>query len=206
MSHSQVPISRGTLLKLRERLTVARRGKEVLEMRREQLVHELLSSVEKIEGRSALDDKLYELFGEAVKLYLTLGEYGYRSMCSALKAPKVETLIESLYGVKVPKVKVVKEPNFSTISDPEVRRLASALYEALKEAISLAAEEEKVRALANHLEYVNRVTNSLEKIIIPQLEELIRYVSERLEEEMVSEFTALKKLKRLREHGELPGS
>jgi len=206
MSHSQMPISRGTLLKLRERLAVARRGKEVLEMRREQLVHELLSSVGKIERRLALDDKLYELFGEAIKLYLTLGEYEYRSVCSALKAPKVETLIESLYGVKVPKVKVVNEPNFSAISDPEVRRLASALYEALKEAISLAAEEEKVRALAKHLEYVNRVTNSLEKIVIPQLEELIRYVSERLEEEMVSEFTALKKLKRLREHGELPSS
>jgi V/A-type H+-transporting ATPase subunit D len=201
-----MPISRGALLKLRERLIVARRGKEVLEMRREQLVHELLTSAKKIERRVALDNKLYELFSEAIKLYLTLGEYGYRSVCLALKAPKVETLIESLYGVKVPKVKIVEEPDFSTISDPEVRRLAGALYETLKEAIALAVEEEKVKALASHLEYVNRVTNSLEKIIIPQLEELIRYVSERLEEEMVSEFTALKKLKRLRERGELPGS
>jgi V/A-type H+-transporting ATPase subunit D len=203
MSYSQTPISRGTLQKLREKLTIARRGKEVLEMRREQLVREVLLRAKKVEERATLDDKLYELFGKAVKLYLTLGEYEYRSVCSTIKAPKVEILIESLQGVRVPRVKIVEEPNFSTVSDPEVRQLADSLYAALREAITLAAEEERVRALASYLEYINRVTNSLEKIIIPQLEESIRYISERLEEEMINEFTILKKIRRSESYGEL---
>jgi len=101
---------------------------------------------------------------------------------------------------------VLEGPDFSAISNPRVREVAESLYKALSDAIALAVEEEAIRAVASHLEYVNRVTNSLEKVVIPQLEEMIRYISERLEEEMIGEFTTLKKVKRLRERGGLSGS
>ena len=206
MSLSRITASRGTLQRLRERLAVARRGKEVLEMRREQLVREVLSRAKRIEERVALDNRLFELYGKAIELYLTLGEYEFRSFCSAAKGPRIQVLAESIYGIRALRVRVLEGPDFSAISNPRVREIAESLYKALSDAIALAVEEEAIRAVASHLEYVNRVTNSLEKVVIPQLEEMIRYISERLEEEMIGEFTTLKKVKRLRERGGLSGS
>ncbi|HFC49180.1 MAG TPA: hypothetical protein ENJ59_00450, partial [Thermofilum sp.] len=109
-----------------------------------------------------------------------------------VKPPKLQMLLESVQGVPVPKVKVVEEPDFSRIIDPEYRKALETLWEALHEMIEIANKEMAVERLCRQLQYINRVVNSLDKNLIPQLREAISRIEEKVSEEEIEEFMRLK--------------
>jgi len=188
-----LPASRGILMRLRTQLNLVRRGKEVLEMRREQLIKRLFELIDKVKERSNIEAKYVHILREANRLRVMYGDENYSSIASLVSPPKVEVLLMSVEGVVVPQIKVVEEPDFSSVSEPEYRRMFSEMWNVLKMLIDLVNLENTVERLSRQLSYINRVVNSLEKKVIPNLQEAIRYVEEKVHEEMLEEFVRISK-------------
>ncbi len=192
--------SRGTLLALRRRLRTVRRAKEILEMRRDQLVKEVFALIDRLKRREEVEKEFVSALIEAYRLMLTKGELDFFSSAKLVKPPKLSCLPVSLQGIVVPKVRVIEEPGFEELRDPDYRRLAERLWNVLKELVELASTEEAVVKLCDYLSYINRIVNSLERNVIPRLENTVRYVEEKLSEETLEEFVRLKRIsERVRE-------
>ncbi|MCD6096270.1 MAG: V-type ATP synthase subunit D [Thermoprotei archaeon] len=189
-----LPASRGTLVKLRRQLNLVVRGKEILEMRREQLVKELFEIMDKLKERGGIEHEYLRVLEEVCRLRTLRGEYEYRSITSLIEPPEAEVLLISIQGVTVPQVRITRDPDLSKIKDPEYRMAFERLWKVLKRLFELANLEVAVEKLSRQLNYINRIVNSLEKNVIPNLKETIRYVEEKVNEEMLEEFVRLREV------------
>ncbi len=193
-----LPASRGTLLALRNKLQLVKRGKEILEMRRDQLVGEVFRLIEKLRERGEIEKRYIEALAKIAELRVYRGEQEFRSIIGLVKPPEIEILLISIQGVAVPQAKITEEPDFSLIKDPEYRKALEDLWVSLKELIEMSNIEMAIERLVEQLSYINRVVNSLEKNIIPSLEDAIRYIGEKLDEEMLGEHIRIMKIRETR--------
>ena len=83
---------------------------------------------------------------------------------------------------------------FATTS-PELDISLEALDKALKDLIELAEKEKSLELLANEIEKTRRRVNALEYVLIPELEETVKYISMKLQEIERSDITRLMKIK-----------
>jgi len=181
-------------MRLRQQLNLVVRGKEILEMRREQLIKELFEIMDKLKERDSIEHEYLRALEEVCRLRALRGEYEYRSITSLIEPPKAEVLLISIQGVTVPQVRITRDPDLSKIKDPEYRRSFEMLWKVLKKLFELANLEVAVEKLSKQLNYINRIVNSLEKNVIPNLKEAIRYVEEKVDEEMLEEFVRLREI------------
>ncbi len=189
-----LPASRGTLLKLREQLELVQRGKNVLEMRRDQLVKEVFAIMDELKKRPEAEHIYLEAVRGLSRIRSMRGEHDFQSFSNLVKPPRLETLLVSIQGVAVPEVRIVGSPDFSKIMDPEYRKRLENLWHALEAMIEIANKEIAIEKLCSQLQYINRVVNSLDKNLIPQLEEIIKHIEERVAEEEIEEFVRIKML------------
>lgn len=189
-----LPISRGTLLKLREKYEIAKRGKEILEMRREQLIREIFFLMNKLKEREKLERHLIKVLENISKLRVYRGEEEFKSMIALVKPPQMDVILMNVQGVSVPQVKILEEPKVTEISDIEFRSVFEKLWRIFRSLLEIANIERSIEELSKHLSYINRVVNNLEKKLLPELRDMISYMEERLDEEMISEFVRLRKL------------
>ena len=190
-----LPASRGTLVLLRRKLSLTERGKEILEMRREQLVKAIVDLINVVKRRPSVEHKLVRVLEEIARVRLARGEVEYSSLASLVSEPELDVLAVSYHGVPVPQIRVRSPPGAELLHDSELRRLSAELWEAVAELVEVVNAELALERLAAHLNYINRVVNGLERIIIPQLRETIRRLEERVEEEALEEFTRLKRVR-----------
>ena len=189
-----LPASRGTLQLLRRRLELVQRGKDILQMRRDQLAKELLSIMEGLRRREDAEREFFEAARRVALLRLTRGDYDFRSMAALVRPPKVVSVLTSYQGVPVPQARVVEDPDFSKVVDPEYREAVEKLWEAVKKLIDVANSEAAVERISEQLSYINRVVNSLEKNVIPALQDALRRIEERVIEEELEDFVRIKLL------------
>ncbi|MCC6040016.1 MAG: V-type ATP synthase subunit D [Thermofilum sp.] len=189
-----LPASRGTLQLLRRKLELVQRGKDVLQMRRDQLAKEILAVLDELRRRSEAESAFLEASRRIATLRMVRGEYDFRSIASLVRPPKVVGTIVSYQGVPVPQARIAEEPDFSKVADPEYRSAMEELWRAVKSLIEVANMEVAVEKISEQLSYVNRIVNSLEKNVIPLLQDTIRRVEERVLEEELEDFTRLKLL------------
>jgi len=187
-----LPASRGTLLLLRRRLQLVKRGKEVLQMRRDQLVKEVFAIMDELKKLAEAERKYLEAARRVTQLRMSRGEHDFESIASLVRPPEIDIVIVSRQGVPVPEARIVYEPDYSRVADPEYREALEKLWEAIKTMIIVANKEMEVEKLCEQLQYINRVVNSLERNLIPSLEDTLRHIEERVTEEEIEEFVRMK--------------
>jgi len=168
------------LLRLRRRLTLAKRGHKLLKDKQEELMRRFLGMV-----HSARDLRAEAFSRRTVEL----------------KAER-----EQVMNLKVPKfhVDIPSDAEFGYGFGETTMDLDRALemYAAvLPRLMSLAEVEKSIQLLAAELEKTRRRVNALEHILVPSLEETIRFISDRLSEMERATATRLMKIKDIvREH------
>ena len=190
-------VTRGVLLRLREQLEFTRKGQELLKMKRDHLAAETNKLLPKIAERERLDRKIMEAYESLKVAYLNLGYSGLYSQASTVDKMNVRIRPRSIMGVIVPEVLVEKEANVDSISSPSAHQAGLELKNLMKELIELAEAESRIENIAYELMMTNRKVNALERVLIPGLLELIRYVEGRLEEESLEEFFRTKRVKQV---------
>jgi V/A-type H+-transporting ATPase subunit D len=195
--------NRMELLRLKKRLVIAKRGHKLLKDKRDALIQEFIHLVKENKTiREELENKLmkcYIIFSNASSLMskITLEE--------TLMFPKAKSTIEltfkNIMGVNVPKYIFKFEGNIYAYSlfntTPELDLALRNFYEILPLMLQLAELDKAVSLLANEIEKTRRRVNALEYVLIPDLENTIKFITMKLDEMARSTTSAIMRIKEI---------
>ncbi len=208
MSRLNVNPTRMELKKLKARLNTAVRGHKLLKDKSDEMVRRFSILIKE---NKRLRDEVEEELSETLKQFSIA-----RSVTPAYRAEtafampsvdlKAECETESVMGVEVPKISLAAEKRaddlpytYSEITGEADYSVAQAV-ELLPKMIQLAETEKKVRMLADEIERNKRRVNALEYVMIPQLEETIKYIKSKLDENERAAVIRMMKVKGKGEH------
>jgi V/A-type H+-transporting ATPase subunit D len=192
------------LLRLRRRLIVARRGHKLLKDKQEQLMRKILELISTIKGeRQRLAEKL-----SLIQQRLRYAEASYQpedfeqALSVSGRTLDIDIGTHNIVNINVP---VVKNIQFSgsllnydfTTTSAELDTSLFALDELLPALLNMAINEKTLELLAEELERTRRRVNALEYVLIPSLEETIKYITMKLSESERSGLTRLMRLKEI---------
>lgn len=195
----RIRLTRSFLLEQRERLEVMQEGKELLEMKRDELSTKLRDLLDKLEAaRKFFVDRVEKVLEHFIVIYSNVGPDLMHAYAGSLReAIEVEVLPTTIMGVNVPFIKLQNLPDVKDKYPPPLRKAADDFHSLLKDLLKVTELEIKITRIADELRRTNRTVNSLEEIVIPQMEETIKKIEERLEEEVVEEFIRVKQAKEI---------
>jgi len=190
--------TRGFLLDLRRRLSFVRSAHDLLEMKRDQEIKEISSAIERLrELRAALEKKIEDVLRDLAMLQAA---YGSQELISASKLMRdkieIEVIPRNVMGVNVPVVRLVKLPEISGKYPPHVEGLAEKARGVFEDLLRVAELEAFIELIAEDLRRTNIRVNALEKVIIPGYENMIKRISDVVEQSALEDFIRVKLVKR----------
>ena len=203
MARLNVNPTRMELKKLKARLSTAQRGHKLLKDKSDEMIRRFTviireAKILREEVELELSDVLKQ-FSIARSITPSFEAETAFSMPSV--AVKAECEIDSIMGVDVTKVALVNEKRadglpyaYSEITgeaDYSVQKASDLLLKMVK----LAQTEKTVRMLAAEIERNKRRVNALEYVMIPQLQETIKYIKDKLDENERAAVVRLMKVK-----------
>jgi len=183
-----VNATRMELLGLRKRIALASRGHRLLSEKRDEISRQLILIAQGIGPlRKKVETELLETFR---RFMMARAMMEPEDIKAALEIPtkKFSLAVElfNVMNVKVPKL--TKEMTgeiicygFGTTSG-ELDAALIALEKALDNLIELAEKEKQARLLAVELQMTRRRVNVLEHVVIPELQESIKFIFDKLAE------------------------
>ncbi|MBD3348119.1 MAG: V-type ATP synthase subunit D [Candidatus Eisenbacteria bacterium] len=200
--------NRMQLLRLRRRLTLAQRGHKLLKDKQEELMRRFLGIVhEARDARNEIEKELvpahrafvsarFDMDGPAMESALA---FSRRTVSLRADREQVMNLKVPVFSVEFDEDAELGYGYLDTTGDLD--RALSLYATALPKLMKLAELEKSVQLIAAELEKTRRRVNALEHILIPSLEETIRFISDRLSELERATATRLMKVKEIvREH------
>ena len=199
------------LKKLKARLSTAVRGHKLLKDKSDEMIRRFSEIVregkrlrEDVEGEIALTLKRY-----SVARSFTAGYEAETAFAMPATAIEADCGTESIMGVDVPKISLLSgrddaaENAGAAVSVPyaypemtgEADEAVKAAYTLLPKMLKLAETEKAVRMLADEIERNKRRVNALEYVMIPQLNETIKYIKDKLDENERASIVRLMKVK-----------
>jgi V/A-type H+-transporting ATPase subunit D len=201
MARLNIAPTKSSLLRLRRQLAFAEEGYDLLEQKRQILIFELMS---RLNRAREVEMKIVEAFRRAfAALYGATLDIGSEALDRAIPGVDLDHEIvlsqQHLMGMKIPRVTVKPvrlDVQFgvggtSASSDLAMRRFV----EVLPLLTELAELENAVLRLARELRKTQRRCNALSKIFIPDYRETIGYILSALEERERESFVILKMIR-----------
>lgn len=199
--------TRMELLALKERRELAARGYELLREKQDALVREffaILSEAKKY--REEMETTLTEAFSSLMEAKLVEGGAKLEELSLGAKSPldfEVET--RNTMGVSVPIFRIIQqdeEPHlhYSLAStSAAVDKAAQKVRSALDKVVRLAEIEATVKRLAAEIEKTKRRVNALNYVVLPRINNTIRYIELMLEEQEREDLFRMKRVKAMLE-------
>lgn len=196
--------NRMQLLRLRRRLALAKRGHKLLKDKQEELMRRFLGIVHRARDlRAEVEAELAEAYRAFISARLEMdGSAIEAALAFSRRLLVLHADREQVMNLKVPKFEVEfpaeAELGYGYLETTGDLDRALALYAALLPKLMTLAEMEKaVQLVAAELEKTRRRVNALEHILVPSLEETIRFISSRLSELERATATRLMKVKEM---------
>ncbi len=199
--------TRMELLSIRKKLTLAEKGHNLLEQKRDSLVERFFSV---IDTRNELVDELNSLLKEAfhslIQAEMILGEQQVHRIAKlAPAAGEIDFSEDNIMGVKIPKMDdqsffISEEPSYGmTESCAKLDDSQQQFQTLMKRILKLADLEGGIKSLAVEIEKTKRRVNVLENNLIPKLKATQKYIEMQLEEREREDFFRRKRIKALME-------
>ena len=205
MARLNVNPTRMELSKLKKRLTTARRGHKLLKDKRDELMKQFLDMARKNkEFRREVEKSLESVYQDFVVARAVMSS---EAMEAALMYPKqsisVDIKTKNIMSINVPQYEFdaggtedIFSYGFSDTSG-ELDNALITLSEIFPKMLELAQLEKAASLLAQEIEKTRRRVNALEHVMIPQLEETIKFITMKLDENERGNITRLMKVKDL---------
>jgi len=197
--------TRMELLTLKKRMTLAERGHDLLKEKRDALVMQFFDILEDVGRiRRELVNALKDAFETLTMAKMLMGPLKVEEAAMGVEPfYDVDVSLQNIMGVKVPLLRVkekgsVASYSFATTS-AKLDEAVQKFREALKLTVKLAEVETAIRKMAEEIDRTKRRVNALKYIVIPKLENTIRYISLHLEEREREDLFRLKRVKQLLE-------
>lgn len=198
--------TRMELSKLKKRLVTATRGHKLLKDKQDELVRQFIDLVK---FNNQLRKEVEEELGSSLKDFV-MARAGMSSefLEEAISYPKdnikVEVGNKNIMSVNVPIMNFRRElegdegsiyPYGFANTSAELDDAIGKLYGILPKLLELAEVEKSCQLMADEIEKTRRRVNALEYMTIPQLQETIRFIRMKLDENERSALTRLMKVK-----------
>jgi len=200
--------TRMELLKLKDREKLAVKGHSLLKEKRNALIMEFFNILERVKGsRDNVEEKLKEAFDDLTAAQVVMGDLAVQKAAMTVKE-SIEVDIESrsVMGVVVPLIdskaseRTMIQRGYGFVdTSVKIDEAARKFEESIKLIIELAEIEKTIILLAGEIESTKRRVNALEHIIIPRLNNTVKYIEMRLEEMERENFVRLKMIKKAME-------
>ena len=203
MSRLNVNPTRMELKKLKARLATATRGHKLLKDKSDEMIRRFTLILRETKD---LREEVEQSLAEVLKQFsIARSLTGTEQLNTAFALPAVALNVtcetESVMGVDVPKMTVRDSKGgeklpyaYSEITGEADESVAQAT-KLLPIMLRLAQKEKAVRMLAEEIERNKRRVNALEYVMIPQLEETIKYIKDKLAENERASVIRLMKVK-----------
>lgn len=205
MERLNVNPTRMELTRLKTRLKTATRGHKLLKDKRDELMKQFLEIVRENRAlRLRVEEKLIQAQrGFTIAAAAMSPEF----LSQALLYPKQNVTLslryQNIMSVNVPRYQFQTTSSDSADIFPygfaytsgELDDAVQALSDILPDLLRLAQIEKSVQLLAREIEKTRRRVNALEYVMIPQLEETIRYITMKLDENERGNLSRLMKVK-----------
>ena len=193
--------TRSNLMRIKDELEFSRLGYELLDQKRSILVSELLTLVDQ-----AVDyqNRVEKALGEAQKaLEDTIMHMGRLRLGNLAGAVGITSEIElgrrKVMGVQLPKVHTTFSGEGPFFSPEGTSMLSEVAIEKYRDALTLMGQMAELKVsimrLSREVKKTIRKVNALEKLVIPDKEETMKYLEGRIEESERENFILLKSVK-----------
>lgn len=205
MSDLHVKPTRMELSRLKKRLVTSRRGHKLLKDKRDDLMKRFLKLIrENMELRKEVEHRIEAVY----EGFILAGAYMDDAVLQeALMLPqkKINAEVQSrnVMSVNVPDFRFTDENDLSFNNYPygfaftsgELDASVDALYDVLPLMLRLAQIEKMIQLMADEIEKTRRRVNALEFVQIPMLQNSIKRITMKLEENERGNLTRLMKVK-----------
>jgi len=195
--------NRMELLRLKRRLTLARRGYKLLKDKRDALIQKFIQVVkENRKIREEFEIKMRECMNRFIISVLAMGNNEKEAIFIFPKRhTKVKIKYKNVMSVQVPRYEINEIGDLYTYgmisSSPELDNAVKKYKEIIPLMIKMAELEKTVVLLAEEIEKTRRRVNALEYVMIPNLEETIKFITMKLDEMARSNNSALMRIKEM---------
>lgn len=205
MAGTQVNPTRMELTRLKKKLATATRGHKLLKDKRDELMRQFLDQVRE---NKALREQVEAGIQAANKNFL-LARAGMQDevLNTALLAPKqrvsLDYTLENVMSVEIPKFTFhTRTPDKNDIfsygfafTSSDLDGAVQSLSDIFPAMLQLAEREKACQLMAAEIEKTRRRVNALEHVVIPRLQENIKFISMKLDENERSTQIRLMKVK-----------
>lgn len=198
--------NRMELSRLKKRLVTAKRGHKLLKDKQDELMRRFIGLVKQNNQlRKAVEAELMEAYKDFVLVgAITSPDFLEEAVMFPKEKITLEVIQANIMSVPVPQMKIIRELEeedgsifpygFYNTSD-ELDRAITKLFHILPKLLELGEVEKTCNLLADEIEKTRRRVNALEYMTIPQLEETIKYIKIKLDENERGSLTRLMKVK-----------
>ena len=191
------------LNKLKARLKTATRGHKLLKDKTDEMIRRFSEIARK---NKVMRDALEEEVSRALKDFSYAKTVADKqdieiAFSMPLTSPEIECGVKTVMNVPVPSLTVATKESKETYPysfaflPSESDRAVDAVSALIEKLIALAEIEKSTAMLADEIEKGKRRVNALEYVLIPDLQETIKYITMKLEENDRSSRTRLMKVK-----------
>ena len=208
MAKLKVNPTRMALSELKLRLVTAKRGHKLLKDKQDELMRQFINLIkENKKLRMEVEKELSESFKSFLLASATMSPLFLESAVSFPKEKlSVEIKSKNIMSVNVPEMKFVKEEMEESIfpygfvqTSAELDDTVIKLQKVLDNLLSLAEIEKSCQLMADEIEKTRRRVNALEYSTIPNLEETVKDIRMKLDENERATITRLMKVKQMLE-------
>jgi len=193
--------TRQELLKLKVKLKTAKRGHKLLKDKRDGLMKHFMSIIREAKD---LREKVEQLLGQGFFSFVFFSAKMRRSVIEeALLVPSQKVSLvattKNVMGTEVPQFSYRQEGNFLcydlATTSTSLDRSLQVFSKTLQDMVKLAEVEHSAKLLASEIEKTRRRVNALEYVFIPNIEETIKYITAKLNEQERGALVTLMKVK-----------
>lgn len=197
--------TKGNLILAKNSLALSRQGYELMDRKRNILIRELMQLIDQAKDiQSQIDTTFTEAYRALQKANMEIGINNVQTISFTVPVEdSIRIKTRSIMGTEIPLVEHSKDddrhPTYAFYSTKESLDQARLAFLKVKElTIRLSSVENSAYRLAANIKKTQKRANALKNITIPHYEELVRNISNALEEKEREEFTRLKVIKRMK--------
>lgn len=202
---TRVNPTRMELTRLKRQIVIARRGHKLLKDKQDELIKKFVDMVK--ENKRLREEVEKELQLAFKNFIIARSQMPQEVLEESLMIPSARVSIdvskENIMSVNVPKIKINKEEGSNIYSyglattSAELDSAITILSRMLEKMLKLSEIEKACQLMADEIEKTRRRVNALEYVMIPTMEENIKYITMKLDENERSTITRLMKIKEM---------
>ena len=199
----EISATRMSLLQLKKKIVLAKKGHKLLKDKLDELMRSFLDKVKENKiVREKVNSNLEKAYQKLSNGYSTYTFDEIKNLFSISDfSLKLQTKYQAVMNLKLPTFQIETKGNIINYSllnsSAEIDEGLLYLKEIVPELLKLYEVETAVTALAEEIEKTRRRVNALEFILIPNIDETIKYITMKISEAERSTLSRLMKIKEI---------